>query len=207
MKEKLTLNPWLKMWIAPRQTVKAIVQYNPKHRFYVLCAIYGFAALLHFAQNISLGEVFSWGWILLESAILATVAGFVCISLWSAILYWIGKWIGGTAPYAHIRAAIAWTNVTAIVSGLAWLGLAANFGTCLFFSDFPEMNFLGLDLAVVSTLFFVQSVMAVWSFVLTIKSLSEVQGFSSWKALLNIVLPFLLLMGVMWMISWIVNLT
>jgi len=192
-------NAWLNMWTKPKETIREIVAFNPDHRFLFLCGIYGFPLLLNMAQSISLGEVWSFPLILVSALVLAIFGGWVGISLVSFFLFWPGKWLGGKASFKQVRAAVAWSNLPSFVNGLTWIALMAVFQKGLFFSSFFETPFQGGLLALVMVAYLIQFVMGIWSFFLQLFSLSEVQGFSSWKAFFNILIPFVIVTLVLWL--------
>ncbi|MBS0616032.1 MAG: YIP1 family protein [Verrucomicrobia bacterium] len=200
---KLSLRPWLTMWVRPRDTIRDIVRTNPKSQFFLLSAVYGFPMLLQLAQNLSLGATMSTALILIVSLILATPLGALLINAIAGLLYWTGGWIGGKAPFGHVRAAVAWSNVPNIVNLAIWLILTAHFGSALYQRTFAEMTFVGPELALVFFGFLIQVVVSVWGFIMILKTLGEVQGFSAWKALLNILIPLFMVwiafMVVMWL--------
>jgi len=37
-----------------------------------------------------------------------------------------------------------------------------------------------------------------------LKTLGEVQGFSAWKALLNVVIPLVIVVAAIWLVGWII---
>lgn len=197
------LSPWFTIWVRPRDTIRAIVQTNPKAQFLVLSAVYGFPMLLQIAQNLSLGQTMSTGGIILIALILATFLGAAVISAISGLLCWTGSWIGGKASYTQVRAAVAWSNVPNVVNLLVWLLLAAKFGTSLFMRNFAEMSFVGPELTIVFFGFLLQVVVSVWGFILLLKTLGEVQGFSTWKALLNILIPLFMVWIAFMAITWV----
>jgi hypothetical protein len=203
MGEKLSVNPWLQMWTKPRETIRAIVQYNPKYLFGLLAGIYGFPLLLQFAQNLSLGETTSFTAIFLVSLVFSVFVGMLGITIISGLVYWTGQWIGGKSSYQNIRAAIAWANVPNIVNIAVWMVLSIVFGGQLFTRAFAEATFVGYQLTLVFLAFLVQAVIAVWGFVIALKALGEVQGFSAWKALLNVLIPFFMLVIGFWFVMWI----
>jgi Yip1-like protein len=202
---QMVKNPWLRIWIQPRQTIKAIVSKDPKHCFKSLSAIYGFPLLLHFAQVLSLGETFTFGFILLCAIVLCTFIGMLGITITSGLLLWTGKWIGGQGSYMNIRSAVTWSNVTNVVTSLIWLILIATFGQRVFVSSFPSMPFMGAEAALVMVLFLVQLIVSIWSIVILCKALGEVQKFSSWKGLLNIIIPFILVLVFVWVVMLIIG--
>lgn len=203
MGEKLSVNPWLEIWTRPKETIRAIVKFNPKYLFFLLSGIYGFPLMLQFAQNLSLGESGSPLAILIGALILCVFIGMAGITIISGLLYWTGQWIGGKAPFAHVRAAMAWSNVPNVVNAVIWLVMMGFFGGRLFHRGFAETSFVGYELTVVFFAFLIQVVLSVWGFVIGLKTLSEVQGFSAWKALLNVLIPFFMVVIVLWLVMWI----
>src|SRR5271155_3533047 len=103
MGEKLSGNPWLKIWVQPRETIRAIVKTNSKKYFALLSAFYGFPMLLQFSQNLSLGETLPSYAILFIALVLSTFAGMLGITIISWLVHWTGKWIGGEGNFDKIR--------------------------------------------------------------------------------------------------------
>jgi hypothetical protein len=193
--------PWLKMWVEPRQTIRSIVKRDPKYLFKSLCIIYGFPMLLHFAQTQSLGGRLSLIAILGGAILFAFFVGMIGISITSFLLHFTGKWIGGAASFSYVRAAVAWSNVTNVVNSIIWLILVGLFKEQVFFQTFPANVLVGYQGVVLGFLFFAQCVVTVWSFIILLKSLGEVQGFSAWKALLNVIMPAAALIAVFGLIA------
>lgn len=203
MGEKLPVNPWLTMWTRPRETIRAIVKFNPKYLFVLLSGIYGFPVLLQFAQNLSLGQTFSPWAIVIGALVLSVFIGMLGFTVASGLLYWTGQWIGGKASFHAVRAAVAWANVPNVINSLLWVIMIVKFGSQLFTRNFAETTFVGSELAIVFFTFLLQVVISVWGFVIGLKALGEVQGFSAWKALLNVLIPFFMVVTGFWAIMWI----
>ncbi|MCH9625664.1 MAG: hypothetical protein S4CHLAM123_08420 [Chlamydiales bacterium] len=202
-KKTLGVNPWATIWTKPRDTIKRIVRYNPKHRFVWLSFLYGFPMLLHTAQNLNLGDTYTTAGIVVVALVLGTFAGMLGIVIASGLIYWTGKWIGGKDNYQNVRSAVAWSNVPNIIAVIAWAVLLYKFQGQLFFEDFEDKNFVGSDMLLVGGATFVQAVISIWSFVILVKGLGEVQGFSAWKGVLNVLIPFFMVGAAIWVISWI----
>jgi hypothetical protein len=206
MGTKLSINPWTQMWVRPRETIRAIIHTNPGYMYPLLCFIYGFPMALQLAQNFSLGTRFSAAGIVVGALIVAIILGAVMINIATALFTWTGKWIGGVGTYQQIRAAVAWSNMPAVVNIAIWMTNLAVFGGRIFRSDFIETQFVGSELSVIFLTAVVQLVIAVWAFIITLKALGEVQGFSAWKALLNILIPlFIIFIGVS-ILAWLFTL-
>lgn len=201
MAGKLQTNPWLKIWLKPRETIQQIVNFDPKYAFYFLSGIYGFNMLMNMAQNLSLGKEYSLSGILLGLVILSVFVGMLFISITSGLLLWTGKWIGGKGTYYPIRASVAWSNVPIIVNIILWLILVAYFKREVFIDSFTETPFFGKEMVLTTFVFLIQSVLSIWSFVIMVKGLAQVQGFSAWKGLLNILIPFFMVGIATWLIS------
>lgn len=188
------------MWTKPRETIRAIVQSNPKFRIFCLAGIYGFPLMLHLSQSGSLSESVSLPIIFILALLLAVPVGMISFTISSALVYWVGKLLKGEGSFLGIRAAIAWSNVTNIGTILTWLLLIGAFGSQLFFRGFTEMPFRGTAAIYANSAFLAQAVLSVWSFVLLIRGLQEVQKYSVWKAIVNIVLPFVIVCAFMWIL-------
>ena len=199
MKDKLSLNPWTSIWLKPRETIREIINFNPKHLFFLLAWMYGIPTVLQFFQNYSFGAQFPLLWLSAAALIVAPLAGFLGIILLSALLFWTGKWMGGKACFTDLKAAVAWSNVPSVVNIGIWIVLMISFKERLFSATFSEGVFVGYELALVFFTLLFQVILAVWGFVIWVRMVSEVQQLSIWKALLNIGCACLILTAA-WMV-------
>ena len=201
MPEQLLLNPWVKMWTKPKETIRAVVTYDPRHRFLILCLINGLPGLLQNAQAMSLGMSYNLVSILLGCLILSLFAGMIVITVSSGLLFMTGKWIGGAASFLQVRAAVSWSNITNLISIVIWAGLIAFFGGELFTELFDTSVFTQTESIFLMGIFLIQTATSIWSFVLLVQSLAEVQGFSSWKSVLNILVSIGLVVAAAWLVG------
>lgn len=204
MAKQLNVNPWIKMWTKPRETVRAIVQSNPKFRIFWLAGLYGFPLVLHLAQSSSLSESIAVPIILVLALLLSVPIGMISFTISSALVLWVGKLLKGQGNFLNIRAAIAWSNVTNIGTVLTWFFLMGAFGAQLFFRGFAEMPFRGVAAIYANSAFLVQAILSIWSFVLLVRGLQEVQKYSVWRAIVNIVLPFVIVTVLVWIFLMVV---
>jgi len=199
--KNLSGNPWVKIWTQPRATIREIVAFDPKFRFLILAWVYGFVSIMHTSQNFSLGADLSLSIILAGTVVLALPLGILGISITSWLLQWTGGWIGGTASFHEIRAAVSWANVPNIINILMWLVLVGYFGSSVLSNTFAQKPFIGIDLYIVIPVFLIQFAVSIWSLVILITTLSEVQGFSGWKALLNLLIPIAMISVLLWILT------
>jgi hypothetical protein len=191
MRSGFEKSPWCRMWTSPRKTIRSIVSANPSMQLLPLSIVYGFPIMIHMAGFLNMGASFNiWGTLLI-SLLLSPIVGFIGISFTSIIVYWAGKLVKGRSRYKELRCAVAWSNVPNVVTCVAWVLLAIFVGGALFTPGFYSE---GMALPAITTLLFgLQAIAAVWAFVLFLIALSAVQRFSIWRAIVNVLIPFVLL--------------
>jgi len=187
------LNPWFSMWTKPRATIQQIIDSNPQHLVLLLAAVSGFAELLNQASVKSLGDRLEWPYIVIAAAVLGPITGIISLYLGGALLRWVGSWLGGEASAQQIRAAIAWASVLTIWSLLLWLPELALFGQDLFTTATPRIDANPLLAVALLGFSVVEIILGVWALVVLLKCLGQVQGFSAWKALGNLILSALVI--------------
>lgn len=192
-------NPWLTIWVKPSQTIADIVAFNPRHRLWVLAILHGLPMMLHVAQDYNLGSQYSTLGIVLVALLFSAIFGIIGITVGSAFCYWVGTWIGGKSPFAHVRTAVAWSNVPNIVTIAIWIFQIALFKESLFNGQFLQTSLPWQKTAIVGA-GLVQLGIAIWSLYILICGLAEVQGFSKWRAFANVILAFLLFVAAIWLL-------
>lgn len=196
-------SPWLSIWTRPRATIARIVGENPNKSLWLLAAIYGFSSLLNSFQSMSLGSALSPLTILILAIVISPVWGYISFSVWSAVVYWTGKWFKGDGDYPSVRASYSWSCVPLAVNVPLWLVMIALFGGQLFL-NFPEGY--RLSDGMITVLFFIlvsKVVLAVWSLVIYINALAEVQHYSVLRAIFNIIVAGLIVatvLAALWML-------
>jgi len=180
MSQLADLNPWLTMWAQPRGTIRSLVHNKPSYGVFYLAAIYALENFFFYANWWSFGLNISFFTILLTGIILCPFIGFVWLYFIGWIFHFSGRWLKGTAPAAHLRTALAWSKIPAVINLLMWFIL-------IFVS--PDVVFIQ-DGGGTSSLFvnFIAFILAVWSFVLLIQGIREVQGFSVGRSLANVLI-------------------
>lgn len=195
------VNPWLSIWTKPRATVGAIVKFDPKYRFLALSAIYGFPLLLNMAQTWELGSQLPLYAIIIGAFLLAIPLGMLGITISTALIYWTGKWIGGKASFYPVRAAVSWSSVPTLLPIITWFFIMMTWGSSTFTDAFGQ-SLTGGQRTLLNVTMFVQLISTVWSIVILAKGLGQVQGFSAWKGLLNALIPFVIVVLLLWVITW-----
>jgi hypothetical protein len=175
-----TPSPFLSIWTKPRGTIRQIVDTNPKKYVLLLAMLSGIFQALYLASNASLGDNFDLVVVFLLCLIGGPIMGLITLYISSGLYSWMGQKLGGRADAEQVRAAVAWGGLPGNVGSLlCWALLLGAYGSDMFttyaprFEIFPQYSFLSFAIA---------SIFAIWSFVVFLKCLGEVHGFSAWRA-------------------------
>lgn len=172
------MTPWRSMWLNPKETIRWIVQTNPRYGVFWLSSIYVLQSTFFFLNFWSLGLAFSHDKLWIPSVLIAPFLGVLWVCFYGWILRSTGRWFGGKAPPSHIRAALAWSRLPMSLALAFWI---------FFLLWNPEEAFIQQgpgNLAPLYHLFFLT--LGLWSLFLFVQALREVQHFSILKALANI---------------------
>ncbi len=180
--------PWLTIWTEPRATVRGLVEGDPQYMVLVLASLGGVTQALGQAAERNLGDQWPFPAIVVLVLLAGPLFGILSLYLAAALIHWTGGWIGGSAPAGHIRTAVAWANVPGVFGLFLWVPALLLFGQELMTADGagakPDLK-LALAMA---TFALMQVGLGIWSFVILLQGLGEVQGFSAWKAWGNLLL-------------------
>ena len=179
---------WVTIWVHPRATIRRIVTENKKQSLWLLATIYGFSALLGTFQSFSLGSVIGMIPIFVLAVILAPIWGYIAFAIWSWLVLWTGKWFKGLGDFQSVRAAYAWSCVPIAVSDLIWIVMLVMFGSTLFSMQPNAPIFSQAQSIVLLVLLFGKVVFSIWSLVIYLNTLAEVQQFSILRAIGNVII-------------------
>ena len=192
------LNPWLSIWFRPRATIRYIVDTDPAYRVHLLAVLYGLVQGLDSAINRSLGDLFPWYGVLLLVLIAGSlVGGLLNLYVGSAILWWVGRKLGGRGTFDEVRAAYAWSFLPVIAGGIFFVPYFLIFRGESFTSATPRVDalmsqssaFLFIMIAVGIWMVVGSIVLTIWQLVILSKTLAEVHGFSAWRGFLTYFIP------------------
>lgn len=161
----------------PRSTVRLIVEVQPRYGILYLSTLYALQAFFYAANYASLALSFSMPKILLASCLMSPVLGMIWLTFMSYVFQWTGRLLGGTAKQLHLASALAWSKLPQLLFIPFWLAY-------LFF--YPEEVFiLGAGEPSPILLTALAFGIGLWSQLLRIQALRELQGFSFLRALVN----------------------
>lgn len=190
---QMNLNPWLSMWTNPRKTIREIINIKPRKGMFLLAMIFGLQYMLNFAHSFSLGMYFHPLFILIASIVVSPLLGYFWFYLFGVCLYWTGKIFKGQAKFAQILSSVAWSSVPYIINILMWFLFLAT-STFTIFVQYSE-GYTFFFISIISL------ITAVWSLVIILKCLIEVQDYSFWKSIGNYLLSLALYFLVLFIIG------
>jgi hypothetical protein len=181
-----SVNPFFSIWTQPRATIQYIVERNYEYHVLVLTVLYGIVSALEKAVTKNLGERSDLPLIVMVCLFVGPISALISLFLGSILIRWVGSWIGGKASLAHIRAAIAWSGLPVVCTIVVFVIELILFGKELFMEEIPSISDSIPLLVTFVILSLVQVVAALWSFVLLIVTLAQVQSFTALKAFANL---------------------
>ncbi len=182
------MNPWRSVWTRPRHTVRWVVGTDPRRSVLLLAGLGGIAQALDRASARNLGDRTPLPAIIAAAVVVGPIWGVITLYVGGFLVWWTGRWFGGRGTPAEVRAAVAWSWVPAVAGLLLMVPQLAIFGRELFTSETPVTDADPLANAAMIGFGAIDFGLAVWSVVLLLKCLGEVQGFSAWKAIGNVAL-------------------
>lgn len=186
-------NPWLTMWCNPRSTIRRIVETNPNQSLWLLAFIYGFTVLLNGFQSYPIAiQIGIWPMFGL-ALILAPFWGYLLFSIWSWAVVVTGKLLQGKATFVTARAAYAWSCIPLLCNVALWLILILFFSPILFFGPQPHLVMTGPTITLLFLLLIGKVVFSIWSIVLYLQALAQVQFFSVLRSIGNVILAAIFL--------------
>jgi len=183
------MNPWISIWTEPRKTIAQIVATNPNRGLWLLAWIYGFLSLLNGGQSLTVGNHFHVLLILVFSVVVAPFWGMFVFWIWTWAVLLIGKILKGQADFTAARAAFAWSCVPLIVNIVLWILMLLVIGGALFQTAQPTQG----PMVFLTAVLIAKLAVMIWSLVIYINALAEVQKFSVARSVANIVLAWIAL--------------
>jgi len=179
--------------IKPRATIQKIVDKNPKDSVILLACLAGISSVLGRASLRGMGDTMELFDIILLSLILGPFSGVISLYVGSYLIHWTGKWIGGTSSLQNIRAAMAWASMPTVISLLLLIPEVILFGEEMYTTQTPIVDSSTLLLYAFVIFSVIYLILGIWSFILYLHCLGQVQGFSLLKMFGNILLAGLLI--------------
>jgi len=183
-----------KIWTSPRKIFKRINDEDYSKYVMVLLAISGISRAFGQASNQNWGDKMSI-WAILATCIIAGgLIGWVSYYIYAALISWTGKWLKGEGNTNSILNIMAYAMLPSIVALVFLVPQIGVYGNEIFKADGDIVS-----AGVISNIFvylssFLQLAFGIWAIILIVIGVSVVQKFSIGKAILNMLIPGLLIL-------------
>ena len=182
-----------KIWTSPKKVFTYVVDNGyDKYATYILILV---SVLGSFNNAIakSLGGDMNLFALTLLSVFVGGLFGYFSYYIYAALLSWTGNMLGGEAGTGSIIDIVAYAMIPAIIAALLLTIQIILFGTEIFetYGEFSQWELIGKT--ILSGTSFAQAILNTWSLVLLVVGLSVAQNFSIGKAILNVIMPFLVI--------------
>ncbi|KOP80511.1 hypothetical protein AMS59_03765 [Lysinibacillus sp. FJAT-14745] len=183
-RERLKVNPFLSIWLHPKQTTRYMIE-EKSIGFAILLMSIGYigVTLSDLIDKISLIQWSPW-LIALICVIVSPISGIIGTAFVALIAWLFGKLFKGTGTYSHLFKGLSLTAIPFIVLipfYLIWLFTSPE---SLMDPDFAGPYPWIFWLAILVTL-----VIGIWSIVITIGVVAEAHQIANWMAFFTILIP------------------
>ena len=187
-------NPWVAIWMSPRETISKIVGRDPTYQVILLGALAGGLLMLNFMLSVALGFtptslpaslVFYVPILTFASPFLGAMFGIVWLYTVAFLFDWIGRALGGHGNAQTVRAAVAWSEVPEICFAIVMLLILLGSGVWqTLIPSLPDPNAAAMAREHPFTLIRgVEAIISIWSLILFLHCLGAVHRFSAWRSL------------------------
>ncbi|MDX1315685.1 MAG: Yip1 family protein [Eudoraea sp.] len=181
------------IWTSPRKVFKYINDNQYDQYVYLLLALAGITNGFNRAVDRDLGDTMSlWG-IIGMSVILGGLLGWISYYIYAGLISITGKWLKGIGNTSSLLRAFSYALIPTVLALLIVFVQISVYGRELFKSDgdltsaglIPNLVFYGS--------FVIELILGIWTLVLFVVAVSEVQKFSIGKSILNMLIPIILI--------------
>ncbi len=181
-------SPFFTIWTRPRATIRGIVETDPTWHVVPIVMLAAISQALQRASTRNAGDQLSLSAILIVAIVVGPLVALGGLYVVGWLLGLTGRWLSGRARPEQIRAAIAWSSVPTLASLPIWIVGLALLGQELFTTKTPTIDAHPVLGYLRLTGFVVASLLRGWAFMVLLKCVGEVQGFSAWRALGSLLL-------------------
>ena len=188
-------NIFTKIWTSPREVFKFINTYKYNKYVTTLLILAGISKTFDRASMKNMGDNFSiWG-IIAFCIIIGAIFGWITYYLYSALISWTGKWINGKGNTDSILRVLSYALIPSIVSLLLLIPQIIIYGNEVFKSDGDITSGGIVSKIIVYGSIIIEFALELWSLVLWVIAISEVQKLSIGKSILNLLLPAIVIIA------------
>ena len=183
---------FIKLLTSPREAFKFINDYKYEKYLYVLLFLAGMVRTFDRASTKNMGDNYSIWTIIAICVIFGGGVGWITYYIYSALISWTGSWMNGKGNTQSVLRVFAYAFFPSIFILILLIPQIAIYGNELFKSDNDLYSLASMESIVLYVILFVEFALGIWSLILCVIGISEVQKLSIGKSILNLLLPAIL---------------
>jgi hypothetical protein len=194
------------IWANPRMVFKYINENRYEKYMLALLFLAGVASSIDRASLKNMGDKSSLLSIVGLSIVMGGLFGWISYYLYSAMLSWTGKWLDGQGDTKSILRVLSYAMLPSIISIVCLIPQIGFYGVEIFKSDGDISSAGIIPNILVYSCMAMDVVLGIWTMILCVLAISEVQKLSIGKSILNLLLPILVIIVPILLIVLIVSL-
>lgn len=184
------------IWTDPVRVFTVLRHYHINQWTYGLIFLASIVSVLNTFMRKHYADKYSTALSFIGMILLGIFFSFFIVNLYAAMISWTGKWLKGRAGTVAITRVLAFSQLPTITLLFIQIPCVLLFGMELFTTDPYLYNSEVLGQVVTMSWLILSVIMSVWSFILSLTGLAELQNFSLWKSFLNYMIPVLIIIMV-----------
>ena len=189
-KKEIESNLFIKIWTAPRIVFRFIHENRYEKYMWFLLILAGISNGFDRASREHMGDTGSLAKIVVISILAGGLLGWISYYIYSALVSWVGQLFKGKADVKAIVRVMAYGSIPSIAAMVLLVPQMIVYDKEMFTSN-PVYDGGILANIIFFGALFIELSLTIWSIVLYVIGVSEVQQFPIWKAVLNLLLPAL----------------
>lgn len=180
-----------KIWTSPRKAFAYINDTHHSKYVYVLLLFAGISSAFDRASMKDMGDEMSLWAILGLCIVLGGLLGWISYYTYAALINWTGKWLNGKGDTSSILLVLSYAMTPSIIALIFLIPQIGIYGNEIFKAegDIFSAGLISNILVYISMI--LEFILGIWTIVLGVIAVSEVQKLSIGKSILNLLLPIL----------------
>lgn len=194
-----------KIWTSPRLVFRYLNETRQDKFMYVLLFLAGIINAFDKASARHLGDKLPFVAVLALCIVGGGLLGWISYYIYAAMISWTGKWLEGKGDTDSLLRMISHAMIPWITILFLLIPQILIFGNEMFQSDAGTSEPEVWSMVIAQCISFVEAILGIWSLVLIVIGISEIQQLSIGKSILNMILPALIIIVPLAMIAFILG--
>lgn len=178
-----------KIWFDPRMVFKYLNDSRYDKYVYILLIFAGIIKAFDRAESKNMGDDLPLIFIISICIIFGGLLGWVSYYIYVALMSWTGKWLNGQGDTKSLLRMTSYAMIPSILALVLLIPQIGIFGNGLFQSEVDMYSYGMFSIVIYFFTLLLEVVLGVWSLIIFVIGISEIQKISIGKSILNMLLP------------------